>query len=151
MTSIENAAEPGAWFKVDSGVFKAGGQWTIAESARLDQQLRKLDAGSGQDIAMDASAIERLDSTGAWLLLRTRRALEDAGRKVSKFTVPERYTTLLENLDRDAPAQAARPRGARMSPWTYRLFRIGKATVEAGRQGWRMLGYLGRVTVKPAK
>jgi phospholipid/cholesterol/gamma-HCH transport system permease protein len=35
-----------------------------------------------------------------------------------------------------------------MSPSTYRLYRIGKATVHAGRQAWRMLGYLGRVTVE---
>ncbi|MEP6828959.1 MAG: MlaE family lipid ABC transporter permease subunit [Rhizomicrobium sp.] len=148
MTSIENAAAPDAWFKVDKGVFKAGGQWTIAESARLDQQLRSLEPGSGGAITMDASGIERLDSTGAWLLLRTRRALEDAGRTVSALDVPERYTSLLKNLDRNAPSQSARQHGPHMSPWTYRLYRIGKATIEAGRQGWRMLGYLGRVTVE---
>ena len=148
MTSIENAAEPGAWFKVDQGVFKAGGAWTIAESARLDQELRGLDTGSGDTIAMDASGIERLDSTGAWLLLRTRRALEAAGRTVSALDVPERYTTLLENLDQDDKAQPKPKRAPRMSAWRYRLYRIGKATVEAGRQGWGILGYLGRVTVE---
>ena len=148
MSSNENAARPGAWFEVEPGVFKAGGRWTIVESARLDQQLRELQAGSGQTITMDASGIERLDSTGAWLLLRTRRALESAGRTVSALNVPERYASLLENLDRDDPARHAQQRGPRMSPWRYRLYRIGKATVEAGRQGWRMLGYLGRVTVE---
>ncbi len=109
MTSIENTAEPDAWFKLEPGVFKAGGRWTIAESARLDQQLRDLDAGSGGTIAMDASGIARLDSTGAWLLLRTRRTLENAGRAVSTLKVPERYTTLVENLGRHAPPPDARP------------------------------------------
>ncbi len=107
MTSIENAVEPDAWFKVERGVFTAGGPWTIAQSARLDQQLRGLETGSNEAIAMDASGIERLDSTGAWLLLRTRRALESAGRTVSGLKVPERYTSLLENLDRDDPARSA--------------------------------------------
>src|SRR5690242_7540080 len=82
MASIENAAGPDAWFKIEQGVFKAGGEWTIAQSARLDRQLRDLDAGPGETIAMDAASVERLDSTGAWLLLRTRRALEKAGRTV---------------------------------------------------------------------
>ncbi|MES2255631.1 MAG: MlaE family lipid ABC transporter permease subunit [Pseudomonadota bacterium] len=148
MASIENAAEPDAWFKVERGVFTAGGRWTIAQSARLDQQLRGLETGSNEAIAMDASGIERLDSTGAWLLLRTRRALESAGRTVSGLKVPERYTSLLENLDRDDPARHAHPRGPHMSPWTYRLYRIGKATIQAGHQGWGILGYLGRVTVE---
>jgi phospholipid/cholesterol/gamma-HCH transport system permease protein len=149
MTSIENAAKPGAWFKVDRGVFKAGGSWTIAESARLDQELRGMNPAeaSDQTIAMDASGIDRLDSTGAWLLLRTRRTLEGAGRKVSGLKVPERYNSLLENLDRADKIPDVR-RAPRMSPWRYRLYRIGKATVQAGQQGWRMLGYLGRVTVE---
>src|ERR1700761_2902874 len=121
MTSIENAAEPGAWFKVDQDVFRAGGCWTIAESARLDQELRGLSTGSGQSsnkaITMDASGIDRLDSTGAWLLLRTRRALESAGRKVSTLKVPDRYTSLLENLDRDDKLPPETRRAPRMSPW----------------------------------
>ena len=153
MTSIENAAGPGAWFKVDRDVFKAGGAWTIAESARLDQELRRLDTGSGQTpsgraITMDASGIDRLDSTGAWLLLRTRRALEGAGLKVSALKVPDRYVSLLENLSREDKTPGTRKPGPRMDAWQYRLYRIGKATMDAGRQGWNILGYLGRVTVE---
>lgn len=148
MASIENTAEPAAWFKVEQGVFKAGGRWTIAESARLDKQLRGLDTGSGGSITMDASGIEKLDSTGAWLLLRTRRALENAGRTVGTLKVPQRYTSLLENLDRDDKERGDSKPTPRMSPWRYRLYRIGKATIQAGRQGWAMLGYLGRVTVE---
>ncbi|MGZ5929602.1 MAG: ABC transporter permease [Rhizomicrobium sp.] len=153
MTSIENAAGPGAWFKVDRDVFKAGGAWTIAESARLDQELRRLDTGAGQTpsgraIIMDASGIERLDSTGAWLLLRTRRALEGAGLKVSALKVPDRYVSLLENLSREDKAPVKQKPGPRMGAWQYRLYRIGKATMDAGRQGWNILGYLGRVTVE---
>jgi len=147
MTSIDNTAKPDAWFKIEQGVFKAGGRWTIAESARLDQQLRNLNAGPGEAIAMDAGAVEKLDSTGAWLLLRTRKALENAGRTVGTLKVPERYASLLANLDHDDKKRRPPP-APRMSPWRYRLYRIGKATVEAGRQGWRMLGYLGRVTVE---
>jgi phospholipid/cholesterol/gamma-HCH transport system permease protein len=147
MTSIENAVGPSAWFKVERGVFKAGGRWTIAESAGLDRDLRALDPGPAKAITMDASGIERLDSTGAWLLLRTRRAMEATGRTVEALKVPERYAALLKNLEQDDKPED-RPRLPRMSPWRYRLYRIGKATVSAGQQGWRMLGYLGRVTVE---
>lgn len=149
MTSIENTAEPAAWFRLERNVFRAGGRWTIAESARLDQQLQGLEAGSGQAVTIDGSRIEKLDSTGAWLLVRTARALEAAGRQVANLDVPERYATLIQNLDRESQEEPRRERGRpRMSPAVYRLYRIGKAAVNAGRQAWHMLGYLGRVTVE---
>ena len=149
MVSIENTAEPAAWFKLERDVFRAGGRWTIAESARLDRELRELNAGSGQALAIDGSKIEKLDSTGAWLLLRTARALEAGGRPVSSLDVPERYGALIKNIDRDDPPEPElKRRGPRMSPGIFRLYRIGRATVENGRQAWRMLGYLGRVTVE---
>ena len=83
MSSIESATadEPQAWFKLDRDGRKLamGGDWTIGESARLDRELSGLALEGRGDIAIDASKISRLDSTGAWLLLRTRRALESAG------------------------------------------------------------------------
>src|SRR5579863_4767188 len=121
MVSIENTAEPAAWFKLERNVFRAGGRWTIAESARLDRDLRELNAGSGQALAIDGSKIEKLDSTGAWLLLRTARALEAGGRPVSSLDVPERYGALIKNIDRDdKPEPERKRRGPRMSPGVYR-------------------------------
>lgn len=148
MASVENRAEPAFWFKLDRNVLSAGGHWTIAESARLDQELRALNAGAGQPLTIDARRIEKLDSTGAWLLLRTARAVEAAGRPVASLDLPDRYGALIRNLDREEPAGPKTGRRPTMSPSTYRLYRIGKATVHAGRQAWRMLGYLGRVTVE---
>jgi phospholipid/cholesterol/gamma-HCH transport system permease protein len=62
--------------------------------------------------------------------------------------VPERYAGLLHNLEREEGADGRLARAPRMDPWTYRFYRIGKATVTAGRQAWSMLGYLGRVTAE---
>jgi len=151
MTSLDDAsATPNAWFKLDRGVLTLGGLWTIQQSARLDDQLRAFqpppipEGGSGT-IEIDASKIERLDSAGAWLLLRTRRVLEAGGRSVSRFTLPELYQPLLENIEQGkGPLEEPPQRGGLNS----RLERIGRATVHAGQQGYRMLGYLGRVTVE---
>ena len=145
MTSINKAsAEPDAWFKLDRDVLSLGGPWTIRQSARLDHDLRELKPQS-RAIALDGSRIEKLDSVGALLILRTRRALESGGVKISKFSVPELYRPLLENIEKGKgpPAQTIRRNSIR-----DRLERIGRATVHAGAQGYRMLGYLGRVTVE---
>jgi len=49
--------------------------------------------------------VSRLDSAGAWLLLRTRRALEAAGAKVTSFNLPELYLPLINSLDQTRKAE----------------------------------------------
>ncbi|HEX4269769.1 MAG TPA: MlaE family lipid ABC transporter permease subunit [Rhizomicrobium sp.] len=148
MTSIETASgAPEAWFRMDRDgrTLQAGGAWTIANSARLDRELQGQSFGSGGTVEIDASKVERLDSAGAWLLIRTKRELEEAGRRVSRITLPELYAPLLANLDE---THTAPPVTIPHRDFRHRLERIGKATVHAGQQGYRILGYLGRVTVE---
>jgi phospholipid/cholesterol/gamma-HCH transport system permease protein len=148
MTSIEAASdEPEAWFKLDRDgkTLAIGGDWTIRQSARLDRELSGLELPGGA-MGIDASKLSRLDSAGAWLLLRTRRAMEASGGKVSSFSLPELYKPLLESIDQCAmpePPKSRIPAGFR-----GRLYRIGRATMDAWRQTISMLGYLGRVTVE---
>ncbi|MBA2588890.1 MAG: MlaE family lipid ABC transporter permease subunit [Alphaproteobacteria bacterium] len=149
MTSIESVSDaPEAWFKLDRDGRKLsmGGAWTIAESARLDRELDGLDLSGTGEVSIDASKISKLDSAGAWLLLRTRRGLEAAGSKVSTFAIPELYQPLLKNLDQERKTE---PHRSRIPPgFRGRLYRIGRATTHAGNQSVSMLGYLGRVTVE---
>ena len=147
MTGIKNMlAEPNAWFKLDrdGALLSVGGAWTVQESARLDSELAQLNLGTPGQTVIDGSKIERLDSAGAWLLLRTKRALEAAGKPVSSIKLPERYAALLEDLDQThtaPPINSHPPRDFR-----HRLERIGRAAAHAAGQGYRMLGYLGRIT-----
>jgi len=146
MTSLENAAEPEAWFKLDRDgrSLSVGGAWTIAESARLDKELTALKLDG--PVTIDASKISRLDSAGAWLLLRTRRALEAAGAKAGDLGLPELYRPLLETLDqprKSEPHKSRIPRGFR-----GRLYKIGRAAMHFYLQTISILGYLGRVTVE---
>jgi phospholipid/cholesterol/gamma-HCH transport system permease protein len=148
MTSIEAVSdEPEAWFKLDRDgrILALGGSWTIGESARLDRELRDIKPAGGA-IEIDASQVSRMDSAGAWLLLRTRRAMEAAGAKISRFSLPELYQPLFENLDQERTPE---PHKSRIPPgFRGRLYKIGRTTVHTGRQGVSMLGYLGRVTVE---
>ena len=155
MTSVDSAADGlDAWFKLDRDGRKlaVGGAWTIAESARLDRELNAALGASGTakpmagTMEIDASAISRLDSAGAWLLLRTRRALEAAGAQISTFRLPELYQPLLESLDQPHKAE---PRKSRIpAGFRGRLYKIGRATVLACTQAIEMLAYLGRVSVE---
>ncbi len=144
MAPVDNASA-NAWFKLDQDTLKLGGLWTIRESARLDRELRGFKPQKTGALAMDASFIEKLDSTGAWLLLRTRRQLEAGGTRVESLTLPELYQPLIKGIEK---SKGVPPQKPRRNSVRHRLERIGRATVHAGRQGYRMLGYLGRVTVE---
>ena len=143
MTSIETAASD-AWFRLEKGRLELGGAWTIGASARLDRELHDLKAEG--DVAIDASGLVKLDSSGAWLLVRTRRALEESGARVTGPDLPEAYHPLLASLEKTRPPPAEAPRRGHNA--MRRLYRIGKATMHALGQGYSILGYLGRVTVE---
>jgi phospholipid/cholesterol/gamma-HCH transport system permease protein len=143
MASLDSA-RAGAWFRLEKGRLELGGAWTIGASAQLDRDLRGLKAQG--EVRIDASGLEKLDSSGAWLLLRTRRALEAGGATVSGPDLPDNYRPLLDSLEKAKPAPAEKPRRGRT--FLRRLYRIGKATMQALAQSYSMLGYLGRVTVE---
>jgi len=125
-----------------------GGDWITDEAATLDDQLRALNAGA-TEVELDGAGIRRLDSTGAWLLLRTKRQLEETGVKVSAFSFPPGYAPLFEALEREPPSHGGPPHLRR--PFTDLLERVGRGALEFFHQAYRLLGFLGRVTVETSE
>ncbi len=127
----------------------AGGEWIVRYAARLDPQLHAYDLGDANEVEIDGRAITRLDSAGAWLLVRTKRAVEESGKTVRAFTLPDIYSTLIHTIDQEhtAPPVVIVPRHT----FSALLERLGRSTVHVLKQGYGMLGYLGRVTVEWAE
>jgi phospholipid/cholesterol/gamma-HCH transport system permease protein len=125
----------------------AAGEWVIGQAQRLDGLLRQADFGDAREAQIDGSGLTDLDTAGAWLLLRSKRELEQVGVRVSKFTLADRYAPLVKTMEEDQPAlpvkHAPHPRG-----FVYFLERLGKGTAGALHQGYEMLGFLGRVTIE---
>ena len=63
-------------------VLAAAGEWLVATAAELDRRLRALQVPSGKRVALDLAGIDRLDTAGAWLLLRTEHDLTERGNAV---------------------------------------------------------------------
>ena len=148
----DSQADSRAWFRTErtGKVLRvlAGGDWIVRDAARLDKELER-DFGwmtLRKSPVIDGSAITKLDSSGGWLLVRTKRAIETAGKRVSSFTLPEVYSPLIDTIEKEhtaPPVVIERRHG--LLPL---LDRIGRATVATGSQGYRMLGYLGRFTIE---
>ena len=125
----------------------ANGDWLTAEASRLDGDWRASTSATQRGPKSTARRITALDDAGLWLLLRTRYALERKGHQVSRFAVPERFDNLLQTLEREGPVEPVVPRRPDHS-LEHVLARTGRGTVVALRQGYDMVGFLGRVTVE---
>jgi phospholipid/cholesterol/gamma-HCH transport system permease protein len=124
----------------------AGGEWTVRDVSRLDSQLRNLNLADASEAVIDGNGIKRLDSAGAWLLVRTKRDIEQSGKHVREFLLPDVYAPLLNTIEQEhtAPPVIIERRHGFM----VLVERLGRATVETGQQGYRMLGYVGRFTIE---
>jgi phospholipid/cholesterol/gamma-HCH transport system permease protein len=124
----------------------AGGEWTVRDAAQLDPQLRALDTQGATSAEIDGSGLARLDSAGAWLLVRTKRALEAEGKRVERFVLPEVYAPLIHTVEHEHKAPpVVMPRHHTLDAM---LERLGRAAVHSVVTGYRMLGYLGQVTLE---
>jgi phospholipid/cholesterol/gamma-HCH transport system permease protein len=142
------ASEPHAWYRTErrQNILRVafGGDWITDEAAFLDEQLRALGPISG-DVELDGSGIRRLDSTGAWLMVRTRRQIEHQGARVVRFAYPPLYAPLFDVLQKPAPSSAKR---GTKRPLLEFLEQVGRNTTDVLYQGYRLLGFVGRVTVE---
>lgn len=112
----------------------------------LDSSLKEIELRGTKEVELDASDVSRLDSAGAWLLVRTGRALVDQGAHISSLTIPENYRPLVETLQQEGDITPVRARSER--PLTDLLIRVGRGTFEAAHEGLQLLNFLGRLAVE---
>jgi phospholipid/cholesterol/gamma-HCH transport system permease protein len=79
-------------------VLRAAGEWLVTSAAELDRRLRSLQLPQGSRVTVDLSGVERLDSAGAWLLLRTEHELTGRGNSVELANLQPRFGPLLEQV-----------------------------------------------------
>src|SRR4051794_5720559 len=79
-------------------ILRAAGHWVVATAADLDRRLRALDLPTGRPVTLDLAAVERLDTAGAWLLLRTEHALTARGDRVAIANLRPSFAPLLEQV-----------------------------------------------------
>jgi phospholipid/cholesterol/gamma-HCH transport system permease protein len=79
-------SDPG-WVKFSTSggmaIWSCGGTWTIEHATRLSRDLAIPAEANGKSALLDLSAIDQLDTSGAWLIRRHGKALVDQGFKVT--------------------------------------------------------------------
>lgn len=139
--TIVASEEPGAL------ILRAQGRWLVAAAADLDRRLQALDLPSGRQVTLDLAGIERLDTAGAWLLLRTEHALTARGNRVALANVRASFVPLLDQIRaRGAGAPLPHPIPPHHTLVGF-VARIGEMSVAILRRAYAMLGFGGVVAI----
>lgn len=148
MGSATDGSSP--WFQVDRTGrtlrLTAGGPWTVYQAATVDEALRRIDTNTLAAAEIDATGIEALDTAGAWLLLRTRQQLSDAGLRITRFDFPDGYRPLVEVIENEKLVCPAEVRTH--ENFVDMLERLGRSAHAVLIQGAGILGYVGRITIE---
>lgn len=136
-----------AWLEVtrdaETLTLQPRGDWTVSHAAAIDAELRTVDAYGCKASVLDLSGLERLDTSGAWLIHRTLRTFERAGLKVALSGGIDGHETLITAVargDRPLPHEDA-PDG----PLLQIVIRMGRALHEAGKTSRAIIAFLGLV------
>ena len=126
-------------------VLAAAGSWLVATAADLDRSLTALDLPQGRQVSLDLSGIDRLDTAGAWLVLRTEHDLLARGNAVEIRNLPAAFAPLFEQVRAGGRVRAVtHPRPAHHTLIGF-VARIGEVTIEQAARGYSILGFFGLV------
>ena len=127
-------------------ILRALGDWRVAAAAELDRRLQGLALPSGRHVTFDLAGVERLDTAGAWLVLRTERALAGRGNTVALANLAPSFAPLIDHLRADTGTPVPHPVPPHHTLVGY-VARIGEVTIRIMRWIYSILGFWGLVTV----
>jgi phospholipid/cholesterol/gamma-HCH transport system permease protein len=137
------------WFDTarDDGqlVLSIGGRWTVDSVKWLDSPLRRLSPTGIAAARFDLTGLQELDTAGAWLIERTRRALASAGVSVTIGGARPDHARLLHRISEAGALPPVAP--VRRRPIIDFVAAVGEGAVDALRQTRDLVGFFGLVIV----
>jgi phospholipid/cholesterol/gamma-HCH transport system permease protein len=127
-------------------VLAATGEWLVETAAELDRRLRALKMPRGRRITLDMARIDRLDTAGAWLLLRTEHDLTTQGNAVEMRNLRPSFEPLIDQVRAAgmvAPARHPRPAHHTIAGF---IARIGEISLGLIARAYSILGFFGLVS-----
>ncbi len=126
-------------------VVAVGGSWVVRTAGELDRRLHDIAPGKLRSITLDLSEVTALDTSGAWLLLRTQRRLVAEGREVAIENLAPILAPLLQQVAETGcevpPDMHPRRRFGDF------IARIGKVTITQIVGAGALLGFIGLVAI----
>jgi phospholipid/cholesterol/gamma-HCH transport system permease protein len=135
----------------DAVTLRAEGEWLVGSAAELDRRLGELSLPQGREVTVDLAGVARLDSTGAWLLLRTEHELAARGNQVLLANLQPRFLPLLDQLRSRGVVEPLPHPIPPHHTFVGFVARIGQITLTLLSRLYDILGFTGLVTVTVLK
>lgn len=131
-------------------ILRAEGSWLVANAAELDRRLEALNLPAGRRVRFDLAEVERLDTAGAWLVLRTEHALTARGNTVALENVQPSFAPLLDQVrSRGGVAPIPHPIPPHHTLVGF-VARIGEITLTILHRIYQVVGFCGLVSATVA-
>lgn len=127
----------------DGRVILCSGAWVIKSISRLEKKIDALNWPIAKAMQFDFSAIESMDTAGAWLLHRTMRRLEAKGCVISLQGQQAKHETLLQLVK---PTEADKQQYSKIHRPGI-LEQLGRVTWPHVSQTRDMLAFLGETVL----
>jgi phospholipid/cholesterol/gamma-HCH transport system permease protein len=134
-----------------SVVLAAAGAWLVGAAGELDGRLRGLALPKDRRVTLDLAGIDRLDTVGAWLLLRTEHDLNARGCAVELRNLRPDLAPLLDQVragGRLAPTVHQRPAHHTLTGF---VARIGRFSIGLLVRTYSILAFFGLVCSSAAE
>ncbi len=115
------------------------GAFTIANVTEMDRRLRDIDGTRA--VRAELGGVTRIDTAGAWALVRLRQRVEESGQTFEAAGAPETTESLLRTVARAMPQPDTAPT-VRASLADH-MDRVGRSVVQAMRFLFALTGFLG--------
>jgi phospholipid/cholesterol/gamma-HCH transport system permease protein len=124
---------------------RLSGRWTVEEAAALEPRLQTGTQGAAGEVIFDASGIEAIDLTGAWLLHSLERRIADAGHRVQWAGARPEQLAFIERTEQDTKRESQDAPQATTGMRRV-LQGLGMRTVLAKESALDFVGFVGAVT-----
>ena len=128
-------------------VLRAAGEWLVATAAALDERLRRVELPRDRQVRFDLAAVDRLDTAGAWLVLRTEHDLARRGNAVEITNLRPDFAPLIAQLRAGGMLEPApHPRPAHHTLTGF-VARIGEITLKLFARAYSIVSFFGLVSI----
>ena len=129
----------------DALVLSLGGAWVTQRLSKREAGLENTPSDGARQVRIDISAIEAMDTAGAWLVYRAVRHYHEAGLAVELLGSGAGTASLIETVARnDVPCPSPPPAE---NPFVAVFLRVGQASFFVGREARDLTNFLGMVVV----
>jgi len=141
MGNNNNNQQTAAVLSVQDSLVRCAGNWTVTDIHALEQQIPSVQWPEQAMLTFDMQAVQRMDTSGAWVLARTVRDLEAQGKQVSLHGLSAGAQSLLDLVREDGGAAHKLPL-PKHRPF---LFTVGQASLQALMRWQDMIAFIGEM------